>query len=82
MSSKQRCAHIYENLTMCTSKNLHAQSIYCIAHFDDLQAGSDESGIQNKRLDTLRKIRNDFIKLKKTFEQIKEVGFGIDYNGE
>lgn len=82
---KHRCAHIYADLGMCQSRNLHAMSIYCKRHFDDLDGGNKESDLQTQRLEQIRKkikehekMVKKFRKLEPTIKQIKkEVGFGL-----
>ena len=67
--TKQKCAHLYEDLNKCQSKKLHASSIYCKKHFFDLDVVNVESKIQSVRLERLRK----------TIKQIKNgVGFSLE----
>lgn len=61
--SKQRCAHINADLTMCQQIRLHEDSIYCKKHFADVYGGSRSSNIQDNRYDlikrTVKQLRND-----------------------
>lgn len=70
---KHRCGHIYEDLSMCQSRQLYASSSHCRKHWGDIHASSKKSKTQIKRLERLRS----------TIKQIKnEVGYGLDLDDE
>lgn len=78
---KDRCSHIYADLTMCQSTKLYASSIACKRHFEDIEAGSKQCRIQDKRLKQVRKIKRQYEKITPTIKQIKkEVGFSLEIN--
>lgn len=76
--TKDRCAHINADLSMCQSRKLYASSICCKKHFADIECSTKASKLQDKRLDQIRKINKDYKKIIPAIKQIKnEVGFGL-----
>ncbi len=76
---KDRCGHINADLTMCQSRILYASSMCCKRHFRDIECETKSSGLQDKRLDQIRKIIKEHKKIEATIYQIKkELGFGLD----
>jgi len=76
---KDRCGHIYADLTMCQSRFLYASSMCCQKHFKDIECGTKSSSLQDKRLDQIRKIIKDHKNIGPTINQIKkELGFGLE----
>jgi len=65
---KDKCGHMYADLTMCQDTDLYEDSAFCKLHFDDVYGGSKAAKIQDKRLGQLRK----------TVKQIRDsLGFSI-----
>lgn len=77
--TKDRCGHIYADLTMCQSIFLYASSMCCKKHFTDIECSTKSSDLQNKRLNKIRKIIKDHKNIESTIEQIKkELGFFLE----
>jgi len=56
VNEEDKCNHIYADFSMCNKKSGYASSTQCKDHFRDIDCGTKESKIQDKRLDILRKV--------------------------
>jgi len=66
---KDKCGHIYANLTMCQNTDLREYSAFCKTHISDVDGGSKAAKIQDKR----------FTQLRKTVRQIRDsLGFSFE----